>query len=601
MRFLLIIFRRYPWQTAAMLALLMLSGIVEGVGLSAMLPLLAITLGNTQGGTMGSGKQATEAERMVREVFETIGLTPTLEILLLFIFATMVLKVVFVWIANKRVGFTVARLTTDLRHRMLRAFMLARWEFHLNQPVGRLSTALMGETIRTARAYAVGVTIIIAVIQAIIYVGVALMVSWKVTLIALAAGAFFAYPLNQFVKKARWAGKRQVKLRKSMNAKFVDSFQSIKPLKAMAREERAESILITKTNKIQNALQKEIISKESLSAAQETIKVTFMLAAIYVTISILGMTPTIVLVLILLLGRILGKMGKIQKQYQTLGHLESGYWSMTETYELARKMREQKLGDRKPELKKTLCLKGVTFAYKRDNVLDDASLVFPAGQISAIVGPSGAGKTTIVDLVIGLLRPQSGEVWVDDLPLAQIDLHQWRSMIGYVPQETLLLRDSIYANVTLRDPDIKEHEVEEALHKAGIWEFVQTLPKGMQSSVGQRGLKLSGGQRQRIAIARALVRKPRLLILDEATTALDPETEAAICQTLRKLRGDITILAISHQPAVMEVADCAYQIQDGTATPVVGPFISDGHLEEAPFDSVNELQPGTATEKAIYK
>jgi len=595
MRFLFIIFRQYLWQTATLLALLLLSGIVEGVGLSAMLPLLAIALGNSQGGTIGSGKQATEAERMVREVFETIGLTPTLEILLLFIFTTMLLKVVFVWIANKRVGYTVAQLTTDLRHKLLRTFMLARWEFHLNEPVGRLSTALMGETMRTARAYAVGVSIIIAVIQAAIYVGVALMVSWKVTLIAVAAGGGFAYPLNQFVKKAKLAGKRQVKLRKSMNAKFVDNFQSIKPLKAMAREERAESILIAKTNKIQNALQKEIISKESLSAAQEGLKVIFMLIAIYVTIAIMDMAATNVLILILLLGRILGKLGKIQKQYQHLGHLESGYWSMTETYELAQKMREQKLGDRKPELKKAICLKGVTFAYKKKYVLNDASLAFPAGQITAIVGPSGAGKTTIVDLVIGLLRPQSGEVWIDDLPLEQVDLHEWRCMIGYVPQENLLLRDSILANVTLRDPDITEREVEEALRKAGIWEFVETMPKGMHTSVGQRGLKLSGGQRQRVAIARALVRKTKLLILDEATTALDPETETAICQTLRKLRGDITILAISHQPAVLEVADCAYQIKDGIATPVVGSFISGGHLEEAPPESVNELEPGTAT------
>jgi ATP-binding cassette subfamily C protein len=579
MRFLFIIFRQYPWQTATMLALLLLSGIVEGVGLSAMLPLLAIALGNTEGGTMGTGKQATAAERMIQDVFDTIGLTPSLEILLLFIFTAMMLKCVLVLIANKRVGYTVAHLTTNLRHQLLRAFMLARWEFHLNQAIGKLSTTLMGDTVRTANAYAAGVSIIVAIIQAVIYIGVALMVSWEVTLIAVAAGAFFAYPLNRFIKKAKWAGRRQVKLRKSMNAKFVDSIQSIKPLKAMAREERAESILITKTNKIKKALEKQIISKESLSAYQEGLKVTFMLIAIYVTMAILGMAPTTVLILILLLGRILGKLSKIQKQYQHMGVLESGYWSMMETFEIARKMREQKLGDRKPELKQAICLKGVTFAYSKNNIFNDASLVFPAGEITAIVGPSGAGKTTIVDLVIGLLRPQSGEVWIDDLPLAQVDLHQWRCMIGYVPQENLLLRDSILANVTLRDPDITEREVEEALRKAGIWEFVETMPKGMLSPVGQRGLKLSGGQRQRIAIARALVRNAKLLVLDEATTALDPETEAAICQTLRKLRGEITILAISHQPAVLDVSDRAYRLEGGKAV-LISDQIAHGEAEK---------------------
>jgi ATP-binding cassette subfamily C protein len=579
-----------------MVALLMLSGIAEAVGLSAMLPLLALVLGNTRGGIMAANKKLTEAERMVREVFETIGLTPTLAILLLFIFGTMVLKVVCVWVANKRVGYTIARLTTDLRHQLLRAYMLARWEFHLKQPTGKLTAALMGETVRSANAYAAGISIVVAVVHTAVYIIVALLISWKVTLIALVMGAIFAFPLNRFIKKAKWAGKRQVKLRKSMNAKFVDSIQSIKPLKAMAREERAESVLIEKTNKIQNTLQKEIINKVSLSAYQESLKVTFMLFAIYLLIAVLGMAPTTVLILILLLGRILGRLGKIQKQFQQMSILESGYWSMMKTLKLAQKMRERKLGDRKPELKKAICLKGIKFAYQKDNVLNDLSLEFPAGEITSIVGPSGSGKTTIVDLVIGLLRPQKGEIWIDDIPMSQIDLNQWRCLIGYVPQDNLLLRDSILANVTLRDPDITEREVEEALRKAGIWEFVQTLPKDMQSSVGQRGLKISGGQRQRIAIARALVRKPKLLILDEATSALDPETETAICQTLRNLRGDITILAISHQPAVLEVAHCAYQIQDGIATPIVVPSKSARHLVEAPLKSVNELQLGTATE-----
>ena len=591
MRFLFIIFRQYPWQTATMMALLLLSGIFEGIGLSAILPLLAIALGDTKGVTVGTGKKATAAEQMVGDIFDTIGLTPTLELLLILILAAMLLKCVLVWFANKRVGYTVAHLTTKLRLLMLRAFMLARWEFHLNQPIGKLAVAMGGETAQTARAYAAGVSIIVVVIHTAIYIAVALMVSWQATLIALATGTFFWYPLNRFVKKARRAGRRKVKLRKSMSSEFVDSIQSIKPLKAMAREDRAETILIVKTKKLRNALKKEIISKESLSAFQEGIKVTFMLIAIYVTIVIWGMAPTTVMVLILLLGRTMGKLSKMQKQYQELGILESGYWSMMETLELARKMREQKLGDRKPELKQAVRLEGVTFSYSKDKVLNDTSLVFPAGEITAIVGPSGSGKTTIVDLVIGLLRPQDGDIWIDDLPLKHVDLHQWRRMIGYVPQETLLLHDSIFINVTLGDPDITEREVEEALRKAGIWGFVESRPKGIHSSVGQRGLRLSGGQRQRIAIARALVRKPQLLVLDEATTALDPENEAAICQTLRELRGEITILAISHQPAVLEVADGAYRLENGEVIAIKDPSLACYLSEKVDTYSNRKLHP----------
>jgi ATP-binding cassette subfamily C protein len=544
-----------------------------------------------------SGTDPTPAEKIIRDIFDTIGLTPTLEPLLLLILTTMLVKGLLVWFANKRVGYTVAHLTAKLRLQILRGYILARWEFFLSQPIGKLSAAMGSEANRTAKAYAAGVSIVVIVIHTLVYIGVALMVSWKAALIALAVGVFFWYPLHRFVKKARRAGRRQTKLVKSMTSYFVDSIQSIKPLKAMAREDRAEIILVAKTKKIKKALEKEIISKESLSVFQEGIKVTFMLLGIYVTVAIWGMEPTTVMVLILVLGRIMGKLSKIQKQYQQMGILESAYWSMMDTFESAQKMREKNLGNRRPDLKQAIRLEGLTFAYSKNRILDDASLVFPAGEITAIVGPSGAGKTTIVDLVIGLLRPQEGEVWIDDLPLKQVDLTQWRGMIGYVPQETLLLHDSILINVTLGDPNITEQEAEEALRKAGVWEFVKTMRNGIHSSVGQRGLMLSGGQRQRIAIARAIVRKPKLLVLDEATTALDPKTEAAICQTLRKLRGENTILAISHQTAVLEVADRAYRIQGGTVIQADIPSTTGFNGEEGDMDSEQEPQTGSVLGK----
>ena len=136
-------------------------------------------------------------------------------------------------------------------------------------------------------------------------------------------------------------------------------------------------------------------------------------------------------------------------------------------------------------------------------------------------------------------------------------------MIGYIPQETILLHDTVLNNVTLGDPGLSEAEAREALRAAGAWEFVNSMPQAMQSIVGERGGKLSGGQRQRISIARALVHRPELLILDEATSGLDPESEAAVCDTLQRLRGKLTILAISHQSALVKIADKSYRIRDG--------------------------------------
>jgi ATP-binding cassette subfamily C protein len=545
-----------------MLLALFVAGVAEGVGISAMLPLVVITLGNSK---MVAGENATRAEQMVRSIFDWLGVTPTLEFLLIMIFTALLIKTVLILFANKRVGYTVAQLTTDLRHQALRAFISARWEFHLSQPIGRLAAAMGNETAQTATAYAAGVSMIVSLIHSLIYAGVALLISWKATLVALAAGTLFWYPLNRFVKKAKKAGRRQIKVKRSLAAFFMDTILSLKSLKATAREDRAEAILISKTNKIKRTLKKQVISKESLSAYQEGMLVTFLLIALYIAIAIWGMAPVTVLILMVLLRRILSNFGKVQKQYQLMGIQEVGYWTMTETVEMARTMREKNLGSQKPVLEQSIRLEGVTFAYKKTNVLNDASLVFNAGEITAIIGSSGAGKTTIVDLVIGLLRPQKGEVWIDHLPLAQVDLHQWRRMIGYVSQEPILLHDTVFVNVTLGDPHITEKEVQEALKKAEIWDFVQTMPRGPHSSVGPRGLRLSGGQRQRLAIARALTHKPRLLVLDEATTALDPKTEAAICETLRRLRGELTILAISHQPAILNIADRAYRLENGKA------------------------------------
>jgi ATP-binding cassette subfamily C protein len=297
-----------------------------------------------------------------------------------------------------------------------------------------------------------------------------------------------------------------------------------------------------------------------------------------------------VMITIYLIGRVVKQMQKAQGEYQKMAICDSAYWSLHSKIQEAEKEREQIFGTQPPSLRHSIRLDQVSFAYGERWILKNVSLTFPSGFFTAIVGPSGAGKTTVADLVTGLLRPQEGQVWIDDLPLTQIDLRNWRRMIGYVPQETILLHDSVFTNVTLGDGQLMPEDVEYALQAAGAWDFVMELPQGMDSIVGERGHKLSGGQRQRIAIARALVHKPKLLILDEATTALDPENEAAICQTLRKLRGEITILAISHQPAVLEAADKAYGVEDGTVAPVSICSANGLPVERAVADSGGEPQ-----------
>jgi ATP-binding cassette subfamily C protein len=571
MRLLISLTRAYPSQSIIMLLALLLAGAAEGVGLSVLLPLVSIAIGSqpeAQAGTFASGSGL---EKAVTEILAAVGLTPTLGVLLTVITLAIVLKSVLLLLARKRIGYTVAQVATDLRLSLLRALLVTKWEYFIRQPVGALTNSMATETARTSKAYMAGVTMTAILIQAMVYAGVAFLVSWKATLIALAAGLFLLCVFSHLIKKARRAGLRQTELMSSLLAHLTDTLQSIKPLKAMAREERADSILAKKTTRLNKALKKEVLTKESLKALQEPLLVVFAAIGLYAALIYWHMPLAEVMVMVFLLARVVKMLTKAQQDYQNMVTVESAYWSLQDTIREAESASEPELGTQVPSLNEAIRFDQVSFNYGEDWVLRNASLVFPAGLFTAIVGPSGVGKTTIVDLVMALLRPQHGELFIDDLPLADVDLKSWRKMIGYVPQETLLLHDTVLINVTLGDPKLGEREAEYALRAAGAWEFVSEMPQGIYSTVGERGSMVSGGQRQRIAIARALVHKPKLLILDEPTSALDTESELAICETLQQLTGEYTILAISHRPTLMSAAARAYQLKDGKGVLVADP------------------------------
>ncbi|MFC1882068.1 ABC transporter ATP-binding protein [Thermodesulfobacteriota bacterium] len=550
-----------------MVIALLLAGVVEGVGLSMLLPILGIAVGQQAGSgqlsTESTGATGSTLEQLVADGFSALGISPTVGVLLWIFIATITVKSALVLLAKKQVGYTVARVATDLRLEMLQALLVSRWQYFLKQPLGSLANSMATESNRASQAYMNGVIMIADFIQAFIYAVIAFLVSWKVTLVSLVAGLIIFYMLRRFIQKARRAGIRQTDILKSLLSLLTDTLQSIKPLKAMARENVSDLLLEKKTKHLNKALQKQVLNKEFLKAFQEQILTIILALGLYVMLVYWHMPLASILVLILLVSKFLKQLTKAQTRFQEMAIFESAYWSLKATIETMKLEREALTGHELTDLKRAIRIKHVDFAYDDIQVLSDVSVTFTAGQITSIVGPSGSGKTTIVDLVTGLLRPQKGEVWIDNEPLAQIDLKSWRRMIGYVPQETLLLHDTIMNNITLGDADLNAKDVEDSLRDAGVWEFVQSMPQGMHSLVGERGGKLSGGQRQRIAIARAIVHKPKLLILDEATSALDPQSESAICETLLQLRGQLTILTISHQEALVGIADKAYHVLDG--------------------------------------
>ena len=561
-----------------MLLALLLAGVAEGVGLSGLLPLISIAIGKQTGAQGGTLVGSSGLERAVDETLAAIGLSPTLGVLLTIITLAIILKSIFILVAKKRIGYTVAQVATDLRLSLLRSLLVTKWEYYIRQPVGVLTNAMATEANRTSKAYASGITMIAFLIQATVYAGVALLVSWRATLLAVAVGLLIAYVLSHLVKKARRAGVRQTELMKSLIRHLTDTLLSIKPLKAMARESRVDALLAKKTKHLNKALKKQVLTSETLKASQEPLLMVIAAMGLYAALNYWHVELPKLMVLTFLLVRVVKQLNKVQDQYQQMAIFESGYWSLKESIREAKRASETEVGSKFPSLDRGVCFDRVSFTYDQEWVLRNASFDFPSGLFTAIVGPSGVGKTTVVDLLIGLFRPQEGEIFIDDLPLAKVDLKRWRKMIGYVPQETLLLHDTILINVTLGDAELTEADAEQALRAAEAWEFVAAMPSGVHSSVGERGTMLSGGQRQRIAIARALVHKPKLLILDEPTSALDPISEAAICKTLGHLRGrGITILAISHQPTIMNIADRTYQLQDGKAFLVQGHKVPSAH------------------------
>jgi len=217
-------------------------------------------------------------------------------------------------------------------------------------------------------------------------------------------------------------------------------------------------------------------------------------------------------------------------------------------------------------LKSAVRFSRVSFAYDgsmENFALHDIELVIPAHKTIAIVGPSGSGKTTFADLLLGLLSPTEGTIFIDDRPLGGDWIHHWRSSIGYVPQETFLFHDTVRRNLLWARGDATEGELWGAIRLAAAEGFVTALPNGLDTVLGDRGIRLSGGERQRIALARALLRKPTLLLLDEATSSLDTENEQRIQDAIEGLHGELTMVVIAHRLSTIRRADSIVVLDGG--------------------------------------
>jgi|UPI000684FC93 ATP-binding cassette subfamily C protein len=545
------------WRQIPLSLALVLSGFIEGLGITTLLPILRV-IDNPNPGKLG------QPEKLVFSVLDFLHLPHALGALVLVFSLCMMVRAALSQQTSRIVGRTVAEIASELRNEVIDRLLQARWSYFTVNPVGRFVSALSIEAVWGAYVYRTSLTVLAALIRALIYCAIGLMIDWRAAVIAIALGLGLGLINRYFTRAGRRAGRNQQLAMRGLLSDFSDVITGFKPLKAMSRHETLIKGLARETKVIRRSMYDLVLYQQLANALPDLLINLVMVAAAYVCFRILGLDLSAMLVSGIIVLRLMANVSTVQRAIQETASSESYYWSLQATINEAREAAETFTGKTAPTLNDACRFDSVTFSYGVKPVLKDVSLEIPAGRVTTLIGESGSGKTTIADLLLGLFVADAGRITLDGVPLDEVDLLSWRNMVGYVPQEVLLFNATVFDNIALGDPGISEADVKSALEDAGALNFVNALPEGIRAPVGESGAMLSGGQRQRIALARALVHRPALLILDEATSALDPETEAEICKTVQRQAGKLTVLAITHQPAWVTIADRVYRVVEGS-------------------------------------
>lgn len=536
---------------------LFVSSIFELFSLAMIVPLLASVVGAKQ-----SRLGLMEA---MRPWMEAIGLPFDPIVFVFAIIIGLTMKAAITICTMRYVARLVTLISSNFRLSLVRALLRARWSFFVGMPLGRLTHATGYEAAAVGDCFLGVANIISGALQASIFVLIVTMVSPLLALIAGAIGLFMLTTFGRFVRRSRAMARRYRETMGELGASFTDAMVGIKALRAMGRTERFDALFESEARRLARIQRKKNDMSEFASEVQEPVIGAFLAISFYFAVSHLSVNLVELFIMAVLLVKTIGVLMPMQKTFRRFMHDFDQFGTLRALLIETAGMAEQPSGKQEVKFERLIRFESVDFCYGDQPVLNNLSLELEAGKVTTIAGPSGAGKSTMVDLLVGLHRPQGGRILIDGTDLCHLDIDQWRHMIGYVPQEITLFHDTIFKNVSLWEPSVSEVDVTDALEGAGAWPFVQLLPEGLQHVVGERGNRLSGGQRQRIALARALLLRPKLLILDEATTGLDPATETEICARIRALciERKLTVLAVSHQPRWQEIAHRVYHFEPG--------------------------------------
>jgi len=560
---------------AALTMSLTLAGIAaEGLGLLLLVPLLAVA--GVDAGSAGAASSAGAA------ILGTLHVPRTLGAVLAAYIAVVGARVVLArWTTISTVQLQ-ERLVHLLRLRLYRAMLGARWDQLSSRRTPELTRVLTGELNDFSDVPAELLALFGGATLTAVYLVIAARLSLPTTAVALACGAVLLLllrPRRRLVRETSRAVDEEANRLFATASEYVGAVKTTKSYGAEHRSERLFEAGSASFAAAMRACWRHSADTRAIFGLGSTLLLG---ASVYVALAVLRVGAAELLVLLYLLTRLTPRLAGLESTYQrimlAMPAFERTMRVLDHCERAVEGAGESAASLPAPRLRRSVALRGVSFRYaaaepgvlgeapgreSRAEALTNVTLAIPAGELTAIVGPSGGGKSTIADLVLGFQFADTGRLEIDGEELTPARARAWRARTGYVAQETFLFHDTIRGNLLWAQPDATEAELREALALAAADEFVARLPEGLDTMIGDRGARLSGGERQRLALARALLRRPDLLVLDEATSAVDVETERRIQHAVEALRGRTTVLWITHRLSTVRDADRIHVIERG--------------------------------------
>ncbi len=551
------------WQLVAAVIIMTVASLTEGLGVALLFPILQVA-----GFNLANQGHVGHYTGEVRDLLVRSGLRPSLWLasLLLIFMLLMALRSLFGRMQSVLTLRTALTYELSLGRRLYQAIIHADWLFLVRRRSSDFTHALTGELTRVSACTFLLIGALANGILALVYIAIALKLSAGMTSLVLATGAVLLLLSRRWMRAVHRSG---TAVSESVSEVYSAATEHLQNLKAMKFYDAQSSDLAMFSSLQSSALQQTLESTRGQAAAAfwfEAGSLIVLGIIIFASLQILRVAPASILLLLAVFTRLFPSLAATQGQLQAFfGELPAFENLMTIYRECAANAEVPGANGAGPALAHEIRLERVGFRYDADRplVLKDLSLTIAAGKVTAIVGSSGAGKSTVADLVNGLLSPGTGRVLIDGAELTPPAARAWRRHVGYVAQDTVLFHDTVRANLRWANPDASEQEMKESLSLAAA-EFVFELPQGLDTTVGDRGMLLSHGQRQRIALARALLRRPGLLILDEATSSLDFDNEKRILDAIAQLKGRATVLLIAHRVSAIQRADMIFLIENGS-------------------------------------